>query len=129
MRIPCKRVSSNYIVESNYELMTREPRKIARKRFMMFSCSIIYREEHIKSRHESKNQKVFKSDFKEVLYSTAKIIYSQAYPSHTETGNVYYCKVFLTEMHLHRLLEYFELCWHKKSWPTFLLANLHINIY
>ena len=41
---------------------------------MMFSCSIIPREEHIKSRHESKNQKVFKSDFKEVLYSTAKII-------------------------------------------------------
>ena len=31
---------------------------------MMFSCSIISREEHIKSRHESKNQKVFKSDFK-----------------------------------------------------------------
>ena len=62
---------------------------------MMFSCSIISREEHIKSRHESKNQKVFKSYFKEVLYSTAKIIYSQAYPSHSEPGNVYYCKVFL----------------------------------
>ena len=72
------------VVESNYELMTREPRKIARKRFMMFSCTIISREEHIKSRHESKNQKVFKSDFKEVLYSTAKIIYSQPYPSHSE---------------------------------------------
>ena len=42
---------------------------------MMFSCSIISREEHIKSRHESKNQKVLKSDFKVVLYSTAKIIY------------------------------------------------------
>ena len=48
------------------------PEKIARKRFMMFSCSIISREENIKSRHESKNQKVFKSDFKEVLYSTLK---------------------------------------------------------
>ena len=52
------------------------PEKIARKRFMMFSCSIISREEHIKSRHESKNQKVFKSDFKVVLYSTAKIMYT-----------------------------------------------------
>ena len=70
------------------------PEKIARKRFMMFSCSIISRDEHIKSRNESKNQKVFKSDFKEVLYSTAIIIYSQAYPSYSEPGNVYYCKVF-----------------------------------
>ena len=89
---------------------------------MMFSCSIISREENIKSRHESKNQKVFKSDFKEVLYSTAKIMYSQAYPSHSEPGNVYYCKVFWIEMHSHRLLEYFELCWHQKSWPTFFIS-------
>ena len=47
--------------------MTREPQKIAREHFMMFSCTNISREEHIKSRHELKNQKEFKSDFKVVL--------------------------------------------------------------
>ena len=62
------------IVESKYELMTREPQKLARKRFMMFSCTGISGEEHIKSRHELKNQKEFKSDFKVVLESTSEII-------------------------------------------------------
>ena len=103
------------------------PEKIARKRFMMFSCSIISREEHIKSRHESKNQKVFKSDFKEVLYSTAKIIYSQALYIYIlpivnpEMFNI--ARFFWIEMHSHRLLEYVELFWHNKVGQLFLLAN------
>ena len=88
------------------------PEQIARKRFMMFSCSNISREEHIKSRHESKNQKVFKSDFKVVLYSTAKIIYIVQLRSiiiipivNPEMFTI--ARFFWIEMHSHRLLEYF----------------------
>ena len=33
--------------------MLNDPKKIARKRFMMFSCTIMSREEHIKSRRKS----------------------------------------------------------------------------
>ena len=111
-------MQSRIVVESNYELMTREPRTIARKRFIMFSCSIISREEHIKSRHESKNQKVLKSDFKLVLYSTAKIIYCPVAKHILPIVNpemFTIARFFLIEMHSHRLLEYFEICWHKKS--------------
>ena len=63
------------VVVSKYELITREPKTIARKRIMMFSSTNISREEHIKSRHKLKHQKEIQSDFKVVLYSTAKIIY------------------------------------------------------
>ena len=86
------------------------PEQIARKRFMMFSCSNISREEHIKSRHESKNQKVFKSDFKVVLYSTAEIIYSPVAKHIIPIVNpemFTIARFFWIEMHSHRLLEYF----------------------
>ena len=76
---------------------------------MMFSCSIISTEEHTKSRHESKNQKVFKSDFKVVLYSTAKIIYSQLPSIYLPIVNpeiFTIARFFWIEMHSHRLLEY-----------------------
>ena len=56
--------------------MTREPKKIARKRFMMFYCTIISIKEHIESRHELTNKKEVKSYFKVVLYSTAEIIWA-----------------------------------------------------
>ena len=99
------------------------PEKIARKRFMMFSCSIVSREEHIKSRHESKNQKVFKSDFKEVLYSTAKKSFISKHILPIVNPEMFtIARFFWIEMHSHRLLEYFELCWHKKSWPTFFIS-------
>ena len=31
-------------------------------------------------------------------------------------------RFFWIEMHSHRLLEYFELCWHTKSWATFFIS-------
>ena len=55
--------------------MTREPKKNCKKAFIVFSCTNISIEEHIKSRHELKNQEEFKSDFNVVLYySTSDII-------------------------------------------------------
>ena len=93
---------------------------------MMFSCSIISREENIKSRHESKNQRVFKSDFKVVLYSTAKIIYSPVAKHILPIVNpemFTVARFVWIEMHSHRLLEYVELCWHTKVGQLFLLAN------
>ena len=103
------------------------PEQIARKRFMMFSCSNISREEHIKSRHESKNQKVFKSDFKVVLYSTAKIIYSPVAKHIIPIVNPAMFTIasfFWIEIHSHRLLEYFlPLSASKKIGQMFLLAN------
>ena len=41
---------------------------------MVFSCTNVCLEEHIKSRHELKNQKEFKSDFNVVLELTSEII-------------------------------------------------------
>ena len=49
------------VVESKYELMTRELSKIAWKRFMMFSCITTSRQEHIKERHELRHKKWVKS--------------------------------------------------------------------
>ena len=100
---------------------------MARKRFMMFSCSNISREEHIKRRHESKNQKVFKSDFKFVLYSTAKIIYSPVAKHIIPIVNpemFTIARSFWIEMHSHKLLEYFiALSASKQIGQMFLLAN------
>ena len=118
-KFPQTKYERDGLVKSNYELMTREPRKIARKRFMMFSCSIISREEHIKSRHEPKNQKVtLKRCYIQQLKSfIAKHILPIVNPEMFTIE-----RFFWIEMHSHRLLEYFELCWHKKSWPTFLIS-------
>ena len=94
---------------------------------MMCSCSNISREKHIKNRHESKNQKVFKSDFKVVLYSTAKIIYSPVAKHIIPIVNpemFTIARLFWIEMHSHRLLEYFfSFVGIQKIGQMFLLAN------
>ena len=43
--------------------LLHDPKKIARKRFMAFLCSLRSIVKHTKSRHHSDHQKVFKSDF------------------------------------------------------------------
>ena len=43
--------------------LLHDPKKIARKRFMSFLCSLRSIVKHTKSRHHSDHQKVFKSDF------------------------------------------------------------------
>ena len=51
-----------YVAFSRVKLL-HDPKKIARKRFMAFLCSLRSIVKHTKSRHHSDHQKVFKSNF------------------------------------------------------------------
>ena len=60
--------------------MLNDPKQLARKRFMAFSCSIKHVKEHTKSRHNLDNQKGVISELKPALTTCLSVEFNSIEP-------------------------------------------------